>query len=343
MIKLNSHIKEKSNKNRRTNMKIGIFGCGAYGMALSSILMENKCQITMWTKFEEEKEQLEKNRCNEKLLPNFTLSNNIKITTDIKECIENKDLLIVAIPAAHVDTLAIEMKPYVKNNHILIATKGIEQDTGLFINQIFEKHLNTKNIGVISGPSFAIDLVSKMPAGLTLASKKKKTRELAKKALANRYIKLRESTDVIGVEVCGSIKNVIALSACMLEGMKANESTKAMLITEAMHDMEEILFAFGAKKRTVNTFAGIGDLLLTCTSTKSRNYSFGKIIGEKKSPEEIKEYLSRTTVEGFYTLESIYKLLKHKKVEIPIIDLIYDIAVEGLEPEALLTFLVEKN
>jgi glycerol-3-phosphate dehydrogenase (NAD(P)+) len=129
----------------------------------------------------------------------------------------------------------------------------------------------------------------------------------------------------------------------MLEGMKANESTKAMLITEAMRDMEEILFAFGAKKRTVDTFAGIGDLLLTCTSTKSRNYSFGKIVGEKKSPEEIKEYLSRTTVEGFYTLESIYKLLKHKKVEIPIIDLIYDIAVEGLEPEALLTFLVEKN
>ena len=111
-------------------MKIGIFGCGAYGMALSSILIENKCQITMWTKFEEEKEQLEKTRCNEKLLPNFTLSDTIKITTDIKECIENKDLLIVAIPAAHVDTLAIEMKPYIKNNHILIATKGIEQDTG---------------------------------------------------------------------------------------------------------------------------------------------------------------------------------------------------------------------
>ena len=129
----------------------------------------------------------------------------------------------------------------------------------------------------------------------------------------------------------------------MLEGMKANDSTKAMLITEAMRDMEEILFAFGAKKRTVDTYAGIGDLLLTCTSTKSRNYSFGKLLGEKKSPEELKEYLAKTTVEGFYTLESIYKLLKHKRVSIPIIDLIYDIAVEGLEPEALLTFLVEKN
>ena len=324
-------------------MKIGLFGCGAYGMALSSILIENKCDVTMWTKFEEEKEQLEKTRKNEKLIPGFQLSDKIKLTTSVENCIKGKDLLIVAIPAAFVDDLALEMQPYIKNNHILIATKGIEQDTGLFVNQIIEKHVNTKNVGVISGPSFAIDLVTKMPAGLTLASKKKKTRELAKKALQNKYIKLRETTDVIGVEICGSIKNVIALSAGMLEGMKANDSTKAMLITEAMLDMEEILFAFGAKKRTVDSYAGIGDLLLTCTSTKSRNYSFGKLLGEKKTPDELKEYISRTTVEGFYTLESIYKLLKHKKVSIPIIDLIYDIAVEGLEPEALLTFLVEKN
>lgn len=324
-------------------MKVGLFGCGAYGMALSSILIENKCEVTMWTKFKEEKEQLETTRQNERLIPNFKLSEKIKLTTSVEKCIKGQDLLIIAIPAAFVDDLAQEMQPYIKNNHIIIATKGIEQDTGLFINQIIEKHLNTKNVGVISGPSFAIDLVSKMPAGLTLASKKKKTRELAKQALQNRYIKLRESTDVIGVEICGAIKNVIALSAGMLEGMKANESTKAMLLTEAMHDMEEILFAFDAKKRTVDTYAGIGDLLLTCTSTKSRNYSFGKLLGEKRTQKEIQEYLSKTTVEGFYTLESIYKLLKHKKVTIPIIDLIYDIAVEGLSPDALLTFLVEKN
>lgn len=324
-------------------MKVGLFGCGAYGMALSSILIENNCDVTMWTKFQWEKDQLQETRQNEKLIPNFKISDKIKLTTSVENCIKGQDLLIVAIPAAFVDELAISMKPYIKNNHILIATKGIEQDTGLFINQILEKYLDTRNIGVISGPSFAIDLVSKMPAGLTLASKKKKTRDLAKQALQNRYIKLRETTDVIGVEICGSIKNVIALASGMLEGMRANESTKAMLITEAMRDMQEILFAFGAKRRTVDTFAGIGDLLLTCTSTKSRNYSFGKLLGEKRTQEEIQEFLSKTTVEGFYTLESIYKLLKHKKVTIPIIDLIYDVAVEGLEPEALLTFLVEKD
>ena len=118
-------------------MKVGLFGCGAYGMALSSIMSENKCDITMWTKFEEEKEQLERTRKNEKLIPNFTISEKIQLTTSVEECIKGKDLLIIAIPAAFIDSLAVEMKPYIKNNHILIATKGIEQETGLFIHKIF--------------------------------------------------------------------------------------------------------------------------------------------------------------------------------------------------------------
>lgn len=323
-------------------MKIGLFGCGAYGMALSSIMSDNNCEITMWTRFEEERKSMEENRGNDRAIPGYRISDSIKITTNLEEAIKDKDLLVVAIPAAFVDDLAKDMAPYINDNHILIATKGIEQDTGLFVNQILEKYLNTKNIAVISGPSFAIDLVSKMPAGLSLASRNEITAELAKKTLQNKYIKLRETDDIIGVEICGSIKNVLALSAGMLEGLGANESTKAMLLTEAVHDMEEILDSFNARKRTVTSFAGIGDLLLTCTSTKSRNYSFGKLLGEKRSKEEIDEYLSKTTVEGYYTLESIYKLLTDKNVSIPIIDLIYDIAVDGKDPEELLTFLVEK-
>ena len=243
-------------------MKIGLFGCGAYGMALSSILVHNNCEVTMWTKFESEKESLEKTRKNEKLIPNFKIDKSVKITTSVEECIKDKDLLIIAIPAAFVDSLCEEMKDYITNQNIVIATKGIEQGTGLFISQILEKHLKTRNIAVISGPSFAVDLVTKMPAGLSLASLKPETMILTKKALQNEYIKLRDTNDVIGVEVCGSIKNVIALAAGMLEGMNANESTKAMLITEAMHDMEQILDAFDCNKRTVLSFAGIGETLV---------------------------------------------------------------------------------
>ena len=324
-------------------MKVGILGTGAYGLALSSILRNNNCDIIMWTKFKEEKELLIKERQNKKLLPNYKLDDKIKVTNNIDKCIKRSDLLIIAIPAAYINDVALLMKPYIKNNHILIATKGIEQETGLFIDEILKKHLNTKNIAVISGPSFAADIVNKMPIGLSLASKSKKTIRLAKKAFENDYLKMRDTTDVIGVEICGSIKNVIAIAAGMLAGLEENSSTTAMFLTEAIHDMMEILDAFGANKKTVTSFAGLGDLLLTCSSVKSRNFAFGKMIGAKKSKEEIDKYLKNTTVEGYYTLESIYKLLKNKKVNIPIINLIYDIVVNGKDPKKLLSFIVNKK
>ena len=325
-------------------MKIGILGSGAYGLALCSVLYDNKCNITIWTRFVEERDKLIKERCDKKRLPGFEIPEKVLITTDIEECLREKDLIIIAIPAAGIDSLAQRMKPYItRKDHILIATKGIEQGTGLFIHQILTKHLNTRNIAAISGPSFAVDIITKMPIGLAVAGKRKETIRRAKKALANKYMKLRESSDLIGIEACGAIKNVIAISSGMIDGLGANDSTSAMLLTEATHDMMNILQAFHAKRKTVTTFAGWGDLLLTCTSVKSRNYSFGKMIGTKVSQEKIKKYLEETTVEGYYTLESIYKLLKDKRVSIPIIDLIYAIVVNGKNPELLLDFLVTKE
>lgn len=324
-------------------MKIGLFGTGAYGLAIASILEENNIDVTMWTKFEEEKNNLVLNRGNDNLIKNFKLSGKVKFTTNIAECATDKELLIIAIPAAFVGNLCKELKEYFRpNQHICIASKGIEQNTGLFIHEIVNKYISTDNIAVISGPSFAKDVVQKKPIGLTLATINDETKEIIKKAFINKYIKLRHTDDIVGTEICGAIKNVIALAAGMLDGLGGNASTSAMLITEALHDMEEIIDAFGGQKRTVLSFAGFGDLLLTCTSTNSRNFSFGKMIGENKNENVINNYLKNTTVEGYYTLESINQLLRNKKVKIPIISLIYSIINKNINPEELLTFLVEK-
>lgn len=324
-------------------MKVGLFGTGAYGMALASILEENNVDVTMWTKFEQEKDTLIKNRGNDQLIKDFKLSRVVQFTTDVLECCKDKQLIIIAIPAAFVKDLCKELQSYFQpNQHICIASKGIEQNTGLFIHEIVTQYINTDHIAIISGPSFAKDVVEKKPIGLTLATKNEETKEMVKKALRNCYVKLRHTEDIVGTEICGAIKNVIALSAGMLDGLGGNSSTSAMLITEAIHDMEEIIDAFGGDRRTVLSFAGFGDLLLTCTSMNSRNFSFGKMIGQKMDKTKLDQYIKNTTVEGYYTLESIYQLLKDKRVKIPIISLIYGIINKNKDPEELLTFLVEK-
>lgn len=322
-------------------MKIGLFGCGAYAMALSSILSDNNCKITMWTKFDEEANNLSKNRSNYNLIPNYKISNDILITTNIEECINNKDLLIIAIPAAFVNDLALSMKPFIKDNNILIATKGIEQKTCLFMNEILEKNLNTKNIAAISGPTFAVDIVSKLPCGLSIAGDKN-TVNLVKKALNNNYIKLKECDGILGIEILGAIKNVFAIGSGILDGMNANESTKSMYLTEALFSLNELLKYLNCSTSSLISYAGVGDLFLTCSSNKSRNFSLGNIIGQNKNKEEIDLYIKNTTVEGYYTLISIYDLLKKKNINIKLINTIYDIVINKNTPNKLYEYLTQK-
>lgn len=324
-------------------MKVTILGAGAYAIALSLMFNENNCDITLWEKFEEQANQLRKTRVNKQDLPGVIIPENIKIESNLKESIKDSELIVIAIPAAFVDKTAKELAKYINDEqHICIATKGIEQDTCLFIDDVIKKHIKTKNIAVISGPSFAIDIANHAPIGLALATKNKKTRILVYKALENNTLKLRDTSDVIGVEICGSIKNVIAIAAGIINGMGLPESTQAMLITESLHDIKELIKALGGDGKTILSFAGFGDLLLTCTSTKSRNFCFGRLIGKKVSKEEIEKYINNTTIEGLYTLKSIYKLIKHKKVDIPIINLIHDIVFYGKDPNEIKTFLIEK-
>ena len=192
-------------------------------------------------------------------------------------------------------------------------------------------NINTNNIAIISGGTFAVDIVYKVPIGLTLATRSNTARDVLLKYMQNDYVKLRHTRDIVGTEICGAIKNVIAIASGMLDGMGYPISTSSMFITESLHDIKALIKALGGNKKTILSFAGFGDLLLTCTSVKSRNYTLGKFIHVVKS------------IEGLYTLKSIKKLLRNKKIKMPIIDLIYDIIINDKEPSELKRFLIEKE
>lgn len=321
-------------------MKIFVLGSGAYGTALSLILNENNNNVTMWYAFEDELNRvLSTKECSK--LPGIKIPDNIELTTSFEKMIE-ADYVLLAIPTEFVSQTLEKAKRHIKNKPIIIASKGIEQNSLLFINEIVEKILNSKDIAVLSGPSFAIDVAKKAPVGLTLACTNDYIIDIVTKSFCNNHFKLRLSSDIIGTEICGSIKNVMAIAAGILNGLGLRESTTAMFITESMHDIKRLIEALGGKRNTAFSFAGLGDLLLTSISEKSRNYSFGKLIGLGATKKEIDDYIANTTIEGLYTLKSIKDIIKNKGIDMPVIDLIYDIVNGKESPYELTEFLIKK-
>lgn len=321
-------------------MKVCVLGCGAYGTALATILDENKNDVAMWTAFEEEKLEITKSRRCSKL-PGIVIPDSIKIYTDISLACNEVDMILVAVPAGAVNDTSKKIKDYIGNATVCIASKGIEQGSCKFLYDVVKENINTDDIAIISGPSFAIDVAHKVPVGLTLATTNEKAKETIIKCFSNSHFKLRHTNDVIGTEICGAIKNVIAIASGILDGLNMPESTSALLINESIHDIKELIKELGGDGKTVLSFAGFGDLLLTATSEKSRNYTFGKLIG-KGNQKEIDNYINNTTIEGLYTLDSISQLIREKNIDVPIINLVYSIIYNKEKPTELLNFLIEK-
>ncbi|MBO4601307.1 MAG: NAD(P)H-dependent glycerol-3-phosphate dehydrogenase [Bacilli bacterium] len=326
-------------------MKIAMLGTGAYSLALSLMLSKKKeNNIMLWTENQKVHDEFKRTKRLDTIFPDRVFPENIDITTSYEETIQDAELIFIACAAKFVDLVCGSIKPfYNKNIPICIASKGIEERTGSFLSDIVKNTLNADSIAVLSGPTFAIDMANNEPIALALASTNEYTAKIIKDNLAGDTLKLRETNDLIGIQICGSIKNVIAIASGIVKGLGYAESTLAFLINESLHDIKYLIDELGGDKKTVLSFAGVGDLLLTCTSTKSRNYSFGYIVGSTKDPEQIDEFLKTHTVEGYYTLSSIYKLVRTKHIDLPIINLIYDIIMNGKDPNLLAKFLIEKE
>lgn len=323
-------------------MKIGIIGTGAYGIALATVLQRAHHEVTMWTKFEEEKELLMKKRRNEKLLPGIKLEEEIKITCDCKEVGKDKDLIIIAIPIAYLKETISSIKDYIdKETSFCIATKGIEQESGKLPHELLQEVIPTKKLAIISGPTFAIDLACNTACALTVAVTDAITKERVMDAFTGEKLVLEIHDDITGVELCGSLKNIIAVAVGIINGLGESDSTRAFLQKNALCEIASLIEQLGGNYETIWTYAGVGDLILTCNSLKSRNYTYGTKVGKKSS--DLEEYIKETTVEGLYTLKSIYQLLKKKEIACPLIEVIYNICVKGGNPKELLTFLVDKK
>lgn len=325
-------------------MNIAIIGSGVYGISIANALSKNKNnKIKMWTESEESLKKLQETRDNFTPLGGIKLPSSLMFSTDYEETLKDAELVFIMCAAKFVGSVANSMKPYInKKMHFIIGSKGIEQNSCRFVHEVFSNVIETKKLGVMSGPSFAIDIANLEPIGLSLGVKSKSVFNIALKAFDKTNIKLRISHDLIGIELCGSIKNVIAVSAGILDGLGYAESTRSFLITESLHDIKGLIKGLGGNKKTILSYAGVGDLLLTCTSVKSRNYSYGLLIGQNKK-KEAQEYLDNTTVEGYYTLKSIYTLLRRKKIKMPVIDLIYNIIMKEENPKKLADFLMKKQ
>lgn len=321
-------------------MNITVLGTGAYGLALAIALNKNSSNnITMWTKIEEEKKIIDNYHEYKRVLPNVHIPENIKIETNLEKAISNTNLIICAIPVAYVRNVLIDLKKYYNNQPICIATKGIEQKTNLFINEIIKEVIDTDNIAIISGASFAIDTVKDYPIGLTLATTSNESKLIINEAFNDTNIKIENTNDLVGTEICGSIKNIIAIGCGILSGLNANESTKAMFIKESIEEINTFINLLNGSEKTILTYAGIADLLLTCTSSKSRNYSYGETIATK-TKEEIEEYENNTTIEGRYTLKSIIEIEdKNNITSTPIIRQIYEIIYNKIDAKKLFEIL----
>ena len=318
-------------------MNISILGTGALGIALANVLSKNGHTILMWTKFEEEKKKLDDKRENEITLPGVKIADGINITNNLREICDFSNIIVNVLPFVAVENTAKELSGILEDSYIICSTtKGMDMQTFETSTQIFERICGVKKVCALSGPSFAIEIANDEAICLELGGKNNDTTKLVKEIFENDSINIEITEDVIGVQLCGAVKNAIAIGSGMLHGMKAADSTQAAYLARGIKDMTKIIECLGGNKETVYTYAGIGDLILTCMSEKSRNFSCGKLLGQGKSLDETTEILSGKTVEGIRVIEALYNYTQKKHLRLDIIPKLYDIVfnsgnIEGIK------------
>jgi len=311
--------------------KISVIGSGGWGIALTILLHKNGHNLTIWSFDKKEAEELKKTRQNKTKLPNILLPEDVKVTDDLKEAVDDKDILILAVPSKAIRSVSKSLKNIIKDNQIIVnVAKGLEEDTLKTMTDIIEEELKDKNpkVAVLSGPSHAEEVGRGIPTTCVVSAHNKELTLYLQNIFMNPSFRVYTSPDMLGVEIGGALKNVIALAAGIADGLNYGDNTKAALITRGIKEIASLGVAMGGEQSTFYGLTGLGDLIVTCASMHSRNRKAGILLGQGKTLDEaIKEV--NMVVEGVYSAKSALMAAKKYNVEIPIIEQVNAVLFEN--------------
>jgi glycerol-3-phosphate dehydrogenase (NAD(P)+) len=327
-------------------MRIGVVGAGSWGTALANLLAGKGYTIDWWVFEEDVCRQLIETRENTVFMPGVELSERLRPSNDLSSVVRDKDLVLVVVPSHVFRAIVQRMAPALSADVILVsASKGIENETLLTMSGVIRQvlpDLSADRLAVLSGPSFAREVVMGLPTVVTVASADPGCAQIVQHVFATPRFRVYTQDDIIGVELGGSVKNVIAIATGMIDGLGLGLNTRAAVITRGLTEIRRLGVAMGAKPRTFTGSAGIGDLVLTCTGDLSRNHTVGKKIGQGRKLEEVLSEM-RMVAEGVKTARSVYNLSRRLGVEMPISHAVYHILYENLAPKDAVYLLMTRD
>jgi glycerol-3-phosphate dehydrogenase (NAD(P)+) len=327
-------------------LKIGVVGAGSWGTALANLLASKGYAVDWWVFEKEVNDQIRQSGENSIFLPDIKLSSNLHPSNDLTEVVSDKDVVLVVVPSHVVRETTLNMAGHLAQDTIIVsASKGIENKTHLTMTGVLQETLENipaHHLAVLSGPSFAREVARNLPTVVTVASKDSAVAALVQQVMATPNFRVYTSEDVIGVELGGSLKNVIAIAAGVIDGLELGLNTRAALITRGMTEIRRLGLDMGANPRTFTGLAGFGDLILTCTGHLSRNHTVGKKIGQGEKINDILGSM-RMVAEGVKTAKSVYNLSRKLGVEMPISHETYRILYEDLSPREAVIRLMTRD
>lgn len=322
---------------------VGVIGAGSWGTALSALLYENGHQVTVWSIDEEEIRMLQEEREHKTKLPGVKLPEDMIFTGNLETTVVGKDFLVLAVPSPFTRATAKKMAPYVAEKQIIVdVAKGIEESTLKTLSQQIEEEIPQADVAVLSGPSHAEEVGRKLPTTCVIGAKSKETAEYLQKMFISKVFRVYTSPDILGIELGGSLKNVIALAAGTADGLGYGDNTKAALITRGIAEIARLGVKMGGKIETFTGLTGIGDLIVTCASVHSRNRKAGYLIGQGKSMQEAMDEV-KMVVEGVYSAKAAKALAEKYDVSMPIVTEVNAVLFDGKDPAEAVNDLMQRE